>query len=75
MTHQVALTAEPLPALDYAMLVDDLDAEQQDALIGWCAAGCLEDHRARVRQQVVVVVELQDPFAGREFHRPVDVSG
>jgi hypothetical protein len=57
------------------MHVDELDAEQQDPLTRRRAAGRLKDHRARVRQQVVVVVELQNPFAGREFHRPVDVSG
>jgi hypothetical protein len=33
------------------------------------------DHRARVRKKIVVIVELQDPLAGRQFHGPVDVPG
>jgi hypothetical protein len=55
--------------------VDELDAEQHDPLIRRHAADRLKDHRTCVRQQVVVVVELQDPFAGRQPHGPVDVPG
>jgi hypothetical protein len=72
---QVLLMADPLPAPDHAVLVDELDAEQQDPLIRRRAADRRKDHRARVRQQVVVVVELQNPFAGRQPHGPIDVPG
>ena len=72
---QVALLAEPLPAMGHTVHVDDVHAEQQDPLAGRRAADRLQDHRARARQEIVVVVKLQDPFAGRELHGPVDVPG